>query len=96
MAGLAAWRRHQTAAPGRGAWVAFAAGLGIVAMLGGGGPRIDFSAHLFGLAAGALTGLLLALPFAIRGEPKRLAQGLSMMAAVAIVFTAWAWALSKM
>ena len=66
LAGLAAWQRHRTAAPGRGAWVAFAAGLAIVAMLGTGGPRVDFSAHLFGLIAGGGTGLLLAAPFAGR------------------------------
>ena len=89
LAGLAAWRRHRTASPGRGAWVAFAAGLGIVAMLGSGGPGVDFSAHLFGLAAGGLTGLLLAVPFSIRAHPGRLTQGLAMLTAIAVVFAAW-------
>ncbi len=90
LAGLAAWRRHQLASPGRGAWVAFAAGLGIVAMLGSGGPRVDFSAHLFGLAAGAITGLLLATPFAGRDQPNKRSQVLAMAAAMALVLAAWA------
>ena len=89
LAGLAAWRRHQTASPGRGAWVAFAAGLGIVAMLGGGGPGIDFSAHLFGLAAGGLTGLVLAVPFAGRDQPNNVSQGLAIVVALALVLCAW-------
>jgi rhomboid protease GluP len=92
LAGLAAWQRHLTAPPGRGAWVAFAAALGIVAMLGSGGPRVDFSAHLFGLAAGAATGLLLAAPFATRPRPTVLAQGLSGAAALALLFLAWSYA----
>ena len=89
LAGLAAWRRHQLATPGRGAWVAFAAGLGIVAMLGSGGPKVDFSAHLFGLAAGGLTGLLLAVPFASRSIPNNLGQALAMATALAVIAAAW-------
>jgi rhomboid protease GluP len=92
LAGLAAWQRHQTAAPGRGAWVAFAAGLAIVAMLGSGGPRVDFSAHLFGLAAGGLTGLLLAAPLASRPRPGPLGQGLAATAALGLILAAWLYA----
>lgn len=93
LAGLAAWRRHHQATPGRGAWVAFAAGLGIVAMLGSGGPKVDFSAHLFGLAVGALTGLLLAVPFASRPTPNNVVQMLAMFSAIGIIALAWARAL---
>ena len=89
LAGLAAWQRHQTALPGRGAWVALAAGLAIVAMLGSGGPRVDFSAHLFGLAAGALTGLLFAAPFASRPRLKPRTQGLAATTAFAVILAAW-------
>ena len=89
LAGLAAWRRHYTAPPKRGAWVAFAAGLGIVAMLGGGGPGIDFSAHLFGLIAGAATGLILAAPFALRVQPHWPAQAIALCGAVTVVLIAW-------
>jgi rhomboid protease GluP len=92
LAGLAAWQRHQTASPGRGAWVAFAAGLAIVAMLGSGGPRVDFSAHLFGLAAGGLTGLLLAAPFAGRPRLTRSGQSLAAMIAIALILLAWRFA----
>lgn len=93
LAGLAAWQRHQTALPGRGAWVALAAGLAIVAMLGSGGPRVDFSAHLFGLAAGASTGILLAAPFAIRPRLNPIAQIFAAAAAFAMLITAWRYAL---
>jgi len=89
LAGLAAWQRHQTAPPGRGAWVAFAAGLAIVAMLGSGGPKVDFSAHLFGLAAGGLTGLLIALPAARRSRPGAAAQLLALGLSLAIVAGSW-------
>jgi membrane associated rhomboid family serine protease len=92
LAGLAAWQRHRTAPPGRGAWVAFAAGLGIVAMLGSGGPGIDFSAHLFGLAAGGATGLLIAAPFAMRPCPGRRAQLGAAAIACTIVLGAWSLA----
>jgi len=74
LAGLAAWQRHRHAAPNRGAWVAFAAGLGIVAMLGSGGPGVDFSAHLFGLAAGGLTGIAIAMPLVARGRANPIGQ----------------------
>lgn len=94
LAGLAAWQRHRTALPGRGAWVAFGAALAIVAMLGSGGPDIDFSAHLFGLVAGGLTGLLLAVPLASRPRWNPLAQGLGAATALCLVFGAWARALA--
>jgi membrane associated rhomboid family serine protease len=92
LAGLAAWHRHQKAVPGRGAWVALAAGLAIVAMLGSGGPRVDFSAHLFGLAAGALTGLLLAAPLASRTRIESPGQAVAATAAIGIILAAWFYA----
>jgi membrane associated rhomboid family serine protease len=92
LAGLAAWHRHQTALPGRGAWVALAAGLAIVAMLGSGGPGVDFSAHLFGLAAGGLTGLLLAAPLASRTRMKPSGQALAAMTSLSIILVAWFYA----
>ena len=90
LTGLAAWRRHRSAATGRGGWVALAAGLGILAMLGTGGPKVDLSAHLFGLAAGALAGLLLAAPLASRPPPRRSIQILAFAGAWALIFGAWA------
>ena len=92
LAGLAAWHRHQMALPGRGAWVALAAGLAIVAMLGSGGPRVDFSAHLFGLAAGGLTGLLLAAPLASRTRLKPPGQTIAATTSLCIILIAWSYA----
>ncbi len=89
LAGLAAWQRHRSALPGRGAWVALGAALAIVAMLGSGGPRVDFSAHLFGLAAGGMTGLLLAVPFASRPRPNSFGQCLAATTAFAMILAAW-------
>lgn len=90
LTGLAAWRRHQLAPPGRGAWVAFGAGLGIVAMIGSGGPRVDVSAHIFGMIVGALGGLLLAIPLATRPVPGRAGQLLAFGLALATIAVAWA------
>ena len=70
--------------------MALAAGLGILAMLGTGGPRIDLSSHLFGLAAGALAGLLLAAPLASRPPPRRSTQILAFAASLTLIFVAWA------
>lgn len=92
LAGLAAWRRHQLHAPNRGAWVAFAAGLAVVGMLGGPGPRVDFSAHLFGLVAGALSGVALALPLARRPRPARPAQIAAALTTLILVGGAWRFA----
>jgi membrane associated rhomboid family serine protease len=89
LAGLAAWQRHQRFPRRRGAWVAFGAGLGVVAMLGGPGPKVDFSAHLFGLAAGALTGIALAFPLASRPRPGPAAQLAAAAISAALVLGAW-------
>lgn len=90
LTGLAAWRRHRTAGPGRGAWVAFAAGLGIVSMLGTGGPRVDVSAHLFGLGAGALAGLAIAYPLSAGSKPPGLPAQIAALFTVGItIAVAW-------
>ncbi len=93
LAGLAAWRRAHFAERRRGAWVALGAGLGILAMLGGGGPRVDVSAHLFGLGVGAGAGLLLAAPVARR--PPIGPVGQSVAAGLAIALVGGAWALAR-
>ncbi len=92
LAGLAAWRRHQLASRNRGAWVALGAGLAIVAMLGGAGPKIDLAAHLFGLAAGSLAGLALAYPLARRPRPGRAAQSAATVCGAAWIALAWHFA----
>ena len=60
------------------------------ALNGPGGPRVDFSAHLFGLAAGGLTGLLLAIPVAKRPTPGPSGQWLAGGCAGAVLLAAWA------
>lgn len=95
LAGLAAWQRHQRSVPGRGAWVAFGAALAIVAMLGAGGPDIDFSAHLFGLLAGGLTGLALAVPLARHARPRLWGQLLAGATALLGLAAAWLRALAE-
>lgn len=89
LAGFAAWHRQQTAPSGRGAWVALGAGLGILAMLGTGGPRVDVSAHLFGLLAGAVTGGLIAIPMASRPPPRTGIQIAASLVAAGLLFVAW-------
>ena len=89
LAGLAAWRRHQTLPTRRGAWVAIAAGLGVVAMLGGPGPKVDFSAHVFGLVAGAFAGLAISLPLARRPRPGLAAQTAAFLASALLVLGCW-------
>lgn len=92
LAGLAAWHRHRTLPRRRGAWVAFAAGLGVVAMLGGPGPKVDFSAHVFGLAAGGLSGLAISVPLARTPRPGRPVQLTALLASLVIVLGAWRFA----
>lgn len=48
--------RPQTTQPRRRRWVPFAAGLGLLAMLGTSGARVDIWAHFFGLVAGFVIG----------------------------------------
>lgn len=89
LTGLAAWRRHQRGARGRGAWVALGAGLALVAMLGGAGPKVALAAHLFGLGTGALAGIALAYPLAQRPRPKTAAQLAAFLMSVAAMALAW-------
>jgi len=89
LAGLAAWRRHQVASTGRGAWVAFGAGLAILAMTGSGDPRIDLAAHLFGLGTGAASGFLLAAPLARRPRPGPTGQAVAALLSIALISIAW-------
>ncbi|MFO0689861.1 MAG: rhomboid family intramembrane serine protease [Myxococcota bacterium] len=89
LTGLAAWRRHQRGTRGRGAWVALAAGLALVAMLGGAGPKVALAAHLFGLGSGALAGIALAYPLAHRPRPGPSVQLAAILASAAALALAW-------
>jgi len=89
LAGLAAWRRHRVAPRSRGAWVALGAGLALVAMLGGAGPKVDLGAHVFGLAVGSLTGLALAYPLARAPRPGPAVQLAIFATTAGILAAAW-------
>ena len=67
-------------------WVAVAASLVLLALLGT-GPNADLLAHVFGLLAGGAVGLLGALT--IRGMPPASVQWLLVAAAGAAVYAAW-------
>jgi membrane associated rhomboid family serine protease len=67
-------------------WVAVAASLVLLALLGT-GPNADLLAHVFGLLAGGAVGLLGALT--IRWMPRAWVQWLLVVAAGAAVYAAW-------
>lgn len=89
LAGLAAWRRHRRAERHRSPWVPLGAALAVVAMLGGPGPKVDFSAHLFGLAAGTLSGVAISWPLAARARPGPTTQAVAFLASAALVLGSW-------
>ena len=67
-------------------WVAVAASLVLLALLGT-GPNADLLAHVFGLLAGGAVGLLGALT--VRWMPPASVQWLLVAAAAAAVYAAW-------
>jgi rhomboid protease GluP len=92
LAALAVARHRRLGLRGRRALAPLAAGLGLLAMLGT-SARSDLSAHLFGLLAGAILGLLWTRAFSAR-RPGSAAQWLLAATAAAGVFAGWARALS--
>lgn len=90
LSGLGIARRRRPGTRGRRGWLPFAAGLGLLAMLGT-GERSDLWAHLFGFAAGALAGLGVAL--ALKRRPRAPAQALLAAAAAAAILACWRLAL---
>ncbi len=91
LGGFAVARRQRRGVRGRRAWVPIAAALGLLAMLGTAGERVDVWAHLSGLGVGGALGLSVA-----RVEQKRATagmQGLFAAAALATVIACWGLAL---
>ncbi len=88
--GSLAWqvRRHAGFA-GRRLWLPLAAGLGLIAMVGVGGPRTDVWAHLFGFASGAAIGALARA----RRRPGPPAQVAALGLVVGVLAVAWHQAL---
>ncbi|MEN8159334.1 MAG: rhomboid family intramembrane serine protease, partial [Myxococcota bacterium] len=87
LSGLGVVRRVQRGDRGRLALLPLAAGLGILAMVGSGGGRVDAFAHLFGLVVG--TGLGLGTAFTIARPPGALSQTASGAAAVLLLWACW-------
>lgn len=83
-------RHHALGTRGRRLMVPLAAGAALLAMLGT-GQRADVSAHLLGLAAGALLGIAVARP--LTKPPNALLQGLLLTAGVALIWACWSTAL---
>lgn len=91
LCGLAVVRRVRRGERGRLALLPFAAGLGILAMVGSAGGRVDAHAHLFGLLVGTLLGLVTAFAIARPpGPPAQIAWGTG---AVLLVLGSWKLAL---
>lgn len=63
LGGLGVVRRRRISTAKRQAWIPVAAALGLLAMLGTGGPRVDVLAHFFGFLIGGVLGILFALVF---------------------------------
>lgn len=70
----------------RRSWVVVAASLALLALLGT-GPHADLLAHLFGLLVGGALGVLAALT--LPSTPPAALQGVLLIAAVAVVLSAW-------
>ena len=74
--------------------VPFAAGLGLLALLGTGGKNTDLGAHLFGFAAGFLLGLGVAYARRLELLPHRRSNTLCGWLSLALVACAWLAALT--
>ena len=90
LGGLGVVQRVRRGGSGLRAWAPAAAGVGLLAMIGT-GERSDLSAHLLGLAAGWLLGLLTARHLTTR--PGLAAQWLLGVAGIALVVGTWEIAL---
>ena len=91
LAGLGLTHRLQLGERGRRVMVPVAAGLGLLAMLGTGGERVDLWAHSFGLAAGVPLGVAAGRVAPLR--PGRVWQWGAGLFAVAAVVASWNLAL---
>jgi len=63
LGGLGVVRRRRISTTKRQAWIPVAAALGLLAMLGTGGPHVDVLAHFFGFLIGGVLGIPCAFVF---------------------------------
>ncbi len=96
LAGCAA-TRPRTATRQRPRWVPFAAGLGLLAMLGTSGVRVDIWAHFFGLLAGCGIGASVGTWIARNGSGglSSIAQWAFGVGAIAVLVECWTIALAR-
>lgn len=92
LAGVGIVRRGRSGVRGRQLWVPLAAALGLLAMLGSAGERVDLGAHLFGLFFGLAFGALAAL--ASSRVPGARAQWVCAIAVTGTLVGCWTAALS--
>jgi membrane associated rhomboid family serine protease len=90
--------RYRDRASRQRAWLALGGGLALLGMLGA-GERSDVLAHLFGLGAGVGLGVLVSSTGRVGARERVVAPGwLQLVAAlgsVALIATAWLWALPQ-
>lgn len=91
LAGQSLLSHRRSGLRGYRAWAPLAAGLGLLAMMGTGGERTDFAAHLFGLLSGGVLGLLAGL--AIPRPPAKPVQAALLTISAAAVAICWSFAL---
>ncbi len=87
LAGMALARRNRSGLRGARLLLPVGAGLGLLGMLGTGGPRVDVFAHLYGLLAGGVLGI--AVWLGVHGRPRPTIQfglGLASIATVLLCF----------
>ena len=93
LGGLGVVRRRRRGARGRLAWLPIVAGLGLLAMLGTGGGRVDLWAHLFGFLVGGVLGVLVG--FTVPRPPGSRMQWALGGATVGMVLLCWVLAFSS-
>lgn len=91
LSGLSVARRRRQRSPGRPSWVPIGAGLGLLAMLGTAGERVDLWAHLFGLLVGGALGIPVGI--ALPRPPTSVVQWIFGSAALMALLYCWALAL---
>lgn len=78
----------------QGALLALGGGLGLLAMLGTGGERVDLGAHLWGFAVGVVLGVITSFGRQYAGRyPGLLLQFVLFFSVVTVVWQAWSHAL---
>ena len=92
LAGQSLLNYRRSGARGYRAWAPLAAGVALLAMMGTGGERTDFAAHLLGLVSGGVLGAVAA--FTVPRPPSKPIQAVLLLASAAAVALCWTLALA--